>query len=37
MLAQRMEATPLRSGDTDAGADSGHLGAGNVRGPGYYH
>lgn len=37
MLQQRMEATPLRGGDTDEAADSGHLGAGNVRGPGYYH
>ena len=39
MLAQRMEAAPLRGGDADADAttDSEHLGAGNVRGPGYYH
>ena len=37
MLAQRMEAAPLRGGDADAAADSEHLGAGNVRGPGYYH
>jgi transposase len=37
MLAQRMEAVPLRDGDAAAAADSGHLGAGNVRGPGYYH
>jgi transposase len=37
MLAQRMEAVPLRGGNADAAADSGHLGGGNVRGPGYYH
>jgi hypothetical protein len=37
MLAQRMEAVPLRDGDAAAAADSGHLGAGNVRGSGYYH
>lgn len=37
MLQQRMEAAPLRGGETDEAADSGHLGAGNVRGPGYYH
>jgi transposase len=36
LLAQRMEATPLR-GDSEAADDSGHLGTANVRGPGYYH
>lgn len=36
MLAQRMEAVPLR-GEKQAVAESEHLGAGNVRGPGYYH
>jgi transposase len=36
MLAQHMEAVPLRGGNADAAADSGHLGGGNVRGPGYY-
>lgn len=35
LLAQRMEATPLR-GDNAAAADTGHLGTANVRGPGYY-
>jgi transposase len=37
MLAQRMEAVPLRDGAAAAATDSGHLGGGNVRGSGYYH
>ena len=35
MLQQRMEAAPLR--DAEPAAASDHLGAVNVRGPGYYH
>lgn len=34
MLAQRMESTPLREAATTG---TEHLGAANVRGPGYYH
>lgn len=37
MLAQRMEAAPLRGDAAEPGANSGHLGGANVRGPGYYH
>lgn len=37
MLKQRMEGAPLRGADAEASADSEHLGAGNVRGRGYYH
>jgi len=33
MLAQRMEAVPLRDGDAAAAADSGHLGAGMSAAP----
>ena len=37
MLKQRMEGAALRGGDGDAAAESGHLGAANVRGRSYYH
>lgn len=37
MLAQRMEAAPLRGDEADTAADSEHLGVANVRGRSYYH
>lgn len=37
LLEQRMEAAPLRGGDSAAENTAAHLGAANVRGRGYYH